>query len=59
MKLFYKEISKYKLDKIICLDETSIRPAIYLPYSKYALGKRCIIKTDDNLSRGIFGIILF
>jgi transposase len=48
LKLFYNKISKYKLDKIICLDETSIKPAMYLPYSKCALGKRCIIKTDDN-----------
>ena len=29
LKLFYKEISKYKLDKIICLDESSIKPAMY------------------------------
>ncbi len=48
LKVFYKEISKYSLDKIISLDETSIQPAIYLPYSKCPLGKRCIIKTDDN-----------
>jgi hypothetical protein len=48
LKDFYKEISKYKLDKIISLDETSISPAMYLPYSKCALGKRCVIKTDDN-----------
>ena len=48
LKVFYKEISKYSLDKIISLDETSIQPAMYLPYSKCPLGKRCIIKTDDN-----------
>jgi transposase len=48
LKVFYKEISKYSFDKIICLDETSIQPAMYLPYSKCSLGKRCIIKTDDN-----------
>ena len=48
LKKFYKEINKYKLDKIICLDETSIKPAMYLPYSKCALGNRCIVKTDDN-----------
>jgi hypothetical protein len=29
LKAFYKEI-----DKIISLDETSIKPAMYLPYSK-------------------------
>ena len=47
LKAFYKEVSKYSLDKIISLDETSISPAMYLPCSKCALGKRCIIKTDD------------
>jgi transposase len=45
---FYKEISKYSLNKIICLDETSIKPAMFPPYSKCYLGKRCIFKTDDN-----------
>ena len=48
LKAFYKEVSKYSLYKIICLDETSIKPAMYLPYAKCALGKRCIVKTDDN-----------
>jgi transposase len=48
LKAFYKEISKYSLNKIISLDETSISPAMYLPYSKCALGKRCVVKTDDN-----------
>ena len=45
---FYNEIRKYPLDKIICLDETSIKPAMMLEYSKCKLGKRCILKTDDN-----------
>jgi transposase len=48
LKEFYKEISKYKLDKIICLDETSIKPAMFLPYARCALGKRCVVKTNDN-----------
>ena len=48
LKEFYKEVSKYSLDKIICLDETSLQPAIISEYSKCALGERCIIKTDDN-----------
>jgi len=45
LKAFYKEVSKYTLDKIICLDETSIQPAIF---SKCELGERCVVKTDDN-----------
>ena len=48
LKAFYKEIGKYSLNKIISLDETSIKPAMYLPYSKCDLGKRCVVKTDDN-----------
>jgi len=48
LKKFYKEINKYTLNKIICLDKTSIRPAMIPEYSKCSLGKRYIIKTDDN-----------
>lgn len=48
LKAFYKEVNKYPLNKIICLDETSIQPALLPIYSKCALGKRCVIKTDDN-----------
>ena len=46
LKAFYKEISKYSINKIICLDETSISPAMYLPYAKCDLGKRCVVKTE-------------
>ena len=49
LKTFYKEVRKYSLSKIICLDETSIQPAMYPAYSKCSLGKRCIIKTDENI----------
>lgn len=45
---FYKTVSKYSLDKIICLDETSIQPAMIKEYSKCLLGKRCVVRTDDN-----------
>jgi hypothetical protein len=48
LRTFYNEINKYPLDKIICLDETSIKPAMILEYSKCKLGKRCILKTDYN-----------
>ena len=46
---FYCEVDKYPLNKIICLDETSIKPSMILEYSRCRLGKRCIIKTDDNI----------
>jgi len=45
---FYKEVDKYPLNKIICLDETSIQPAMLMEYSRCHIGKRCILKTDDN-----------
>jgi len=48
LKAFYKEVDKYSLNKIICLDETSIQPAILPIFSKCTLGKRCVVKTDDN-----------
>ncbi len=45
---FYKEIKKYSLNKIISIDETSISPAMIMEYSRCDIGKRCVIKTDDN-----------
>jgi len=45
---FYREVRKYPLDKIICLDETSISAALKPTYSRCYLGKRCIIKTNNN-----------
>ena len=45
---FYKEVQKYPLHKIICLDETSVKPLMFLEYSGCSIGKRCIIKTDDS-----------
>lgn len=41
-------MSKYKLNKIINLDETSISPAMIAEYSRCTSGKRCIIKTDNS-----------
>ena len=46
LKTFYKEISKYSLDKIICLDETSIQPALLPIFLKCSLGKRCAISNS-------------
>ena len=45
---FYKEVDKFKLNKIISLDETAIQPAMIMEYSRCPLGKRCILKTDDS-----------
>ena len=48
LKTFYKEVDKYDIDKIICLDETSIRPAMIPEYSRCYIGKKCVYKTDDS-----------
>jgi transposase-like protein len=45
---FYNEVKKYSLNKIICLDETSIGSHLKPSYSRCYVGKRCIIKPDNN-----------
>jgi hypothetical protein len=40
---FYKKVDEYKLNKIISLDETSIKPSMLKEYSRCKLGKRCIV----------------
>jgi hypothetical protein len=46
--VYYYEVSKYPIDKLICLDETSIQHAMMLEYGRCQLGKKCVVKTDDN-----------
>jgi len=48
LKIFYKNVNKFKLKDIICIDETSVYARIKNSYSRCDLGKRCIIKTNDN-----------
>lgn len=48
LKRFYNEVIKYPFNKIICLDETAIRPTMIKEYSRCYLGKRCIVRSDDN-----------
>ena len=45
---FYKVVDDFDIRKIICLDETSISPAMIMEYSRCLEGQRCVIKTDDN-----------
>ena len=47
-KQFYKEIDKYKLSNIVCLDEISFHVQIKPQYSRCELGKRCVQKTTNN-----------
>ena len=45
---FYKEIKQYKLEDIICIDETSIGSLQKRKHCYNKLGKRCIIKTSSQ-----------
>ena len=45
---FYKEVDKYNLSKIVCLDEISVSVQMKPNYSRCALGKRCVQKTTNN-----------
>jgi len=48
LKEFYKEIKKYKLEDIICIDETSINALMKRNHCYSEVGKRCIIKTTSQ-----------
>ena len=45
---FYKEVKKYSIDDIICLDETSLNALQVRNHCYEEVGKRCVIKTTDN-----------
>ena len=48
MNSFYQKIKNYPLNKIICLDETSVGSALHPTYSRCYLGRRCRIKTSNQ-----------
>ena len=45
---FIQEARKYSMDKIICLDETALYPALHPSYARCDSGKRCYVKTTDS-----------
>ena len=45
---FYNKISKYKIEDIICIDETSIKSLQKRNHCYSERGKRCVIKTDSQ-----------
>ena len=47
-KQFYKEVDKYKLSNIVCLDEISVHVQMKPQYSRCELGKCCVQKTTNN-----------
>lgn len=48
LKEFYKEIKKYDIKNIICIDETSISGLQKRNHCYSELGKRCVIKTQSQ-----------
>jgi len=36
------------MDKIVCLDETALYPALHPSYARCDIGKRCYVKTSDS-----------
>lgn len=48
LELFYSNVDKYSLNKLISLDETSIHAQMVNSYSLCELGKRRVHKTKDN-----------
>jgi len=45
---FYSKVKQFPINKIICLDETSVGSALKPTYSRCNLGRRCIIKTTSQ-----------
>ena len=48
IKEFYDEVKKYKLDDIICIDETSIKSLQKRNHCYNEIRKRCVIKTQSQ-----------
>jgi transposase len=48
IKEFYEEVKKYKLEDIICIDETSIKSLQKRNHCYNEIGKRCVIKTQSQ-----------
>ena len=45
---FYNRVKQFPMNKIICLDETSVGSALKPTYSRCELGRRCVIKTSKQ-----------
>ena len=48
IKGFYEEVKKYKLEDIICIDETSIKSLQKRNHCYNEIGKRCVITTHSQ-----------
>jgi transposase len=60
IKEFYDEVKKYKIEDIICIDETSVKSLQKRNHCHSEKGKRCVIKTQSQevfkKHTGIFAI---
>ena len=45
---FFAELNRFDLDKIICLDETSMQVGMRSNYGRSKIGSRCRVRTTDN-----------
>ena len=45
---FYNRVKQFHMNKIICLDETSVGSTLKPTYSRCELGRRCVIKTSNQ-----------
>jgi transposase len=48
LKEFYDEVKKYKIEDVICIDETSIKSLQKRNHCYSQRGKRCVIKTQSQ-----------
>ena len=48
IKEFYEEINRYKMEDIICIDETSVKSLQKRHHCYSEKGKRCVIKTHSQ-----------
>jgi transposase len=58
LKDFFEVIKKYKLDDIISIDESSVSTSLSFNYCRNSLGKRCIIKSDNNFKFKKFSLLV-
>ena len=62
IKEFYNKVKQFKLDDIICIDETSLNSFMIRRKCYEELGKRCVVKTESQevfkKYTGIFAISL-
>lgn len=48
LKEFYQEVIKYRIEDVICIDETSISAFQKRNYCYNDIGKRCVVKTQSQ-----------